>query len=121
MNSTSAAQIIMNPLWPGPELAILLVASSARRRPEPVAVTLRDVPPARGELACQELVELATEYLEDVLPPGLRDEVQTHLAGCDGCTEYVRQIEATVHALQEADLHLAPRPQLARASNQQGR
>jgi anti-sigma factor RsiW len=62
-----------------------------------------------ADLTCQELVELVTDYLDGVLPPDLRHKLQTHLAGCDGCTEYVRQISATVRALEAADLQLTPR------------
>jgi predicted MFS family arabinose efflux permease len=100
-------------------VGLLLVASVARRRPEPIAATTRDIPPAPGELACKELVELVSDYLEGVLPPSVRDEFQTHLAGCDGCTEYVRQIGITLRALQEADFHLAPRPHVTFGSNPQ--
>jgi anti-sigma factor RsiW len=49
-------------------------------------------------LSCQELVELVTDYLEGAL--GARDlsAFERHLAGCDGCTEYVEQLRATVRA-----------------------
>jgi MFS family permease len=85
-------------------IALLLVASTFRRRPRVV--------PERSpeELACQELVELVTDYLDGVLPPDLKDGVRQHLSDCDGCTEYVRQIGLTIEALQQAGLHLAPRP-----------
>jgi hypothetical protein len=83
-------------------VGVLLIASVAWRRPEPAVL------PAPGELACRELVELVTDYLEAVLAPSVRDEFQTHLAGCDGCTEYVRQIEITLRALKDKDLALTP-------------
>jgi anti-sigma factor RsiW len=57
--------------------------------------TIENTPP----LACRELVELVTDYLDDVLPPGWRDGVASHLAECDGCTEYVRQVRTTIAAL----------------------
>jgi anti-sigma factor RsiW len=44
-------------------------------------------------------VELVTDLLDGVLAPGWREGVEAHLADCDGCTEYVRQIRATVEAL----------------------
>lgn len=75
----------------------LLLVSTRRARPAP-AVTAPAVT-APDDLACRELVELVTGYLDDVLPPGWRDGVESHLAGCDGCTEYVRQIHATIEAL----------------------
>ena len=64
--------------------------------------------PQPDEFACKELVELVTGYFDGALPPELKDKFQTHLAGCDGCVEYVRQIGVTIRALKEADLHLAP-------------
>jgi MFS family permease len=89
-------------------VGLLLIASAARRRPETLTVPEG---PAADAFACQELVELVTDYLDGVLPPDRRDEFQTHLAGCDGCVEYLRQIEITVRALHDADLQLGPRPQ----------
>ena len=46
-------------------------------------------------LACAEIVELVTDYLEGALPPDARARVEEHLAGCDGCTEYLAQIVQT--------------------------
>jgi hypothetical protein len=54
---------------------------------------------------------MVTDYLEGALPPHLKTTIQQHLADCDGCTEYVRQIGLTIRALQQADLQLTPRPQ----------
>ncbi len=85
-------------------VAFLLIAPVLRRHPKPVAVST----PQPDEFACKELVELVAGYLDGVLPPELKDKFQTHLAGCDGCVEYVRQIGVTIRALKEADLHLAP-------------
>jgi MFS family permease len=86
-------------------VALLLIASVVRGRPEPV----QELAPGPDELACKELVELVTDYLDGVLPPDLRHKLQTHLAGCEGCTEHLRQIRATVRALEAADLQLTPR------------
>jgi hypothetical protein len=38
-----------------------------------------------------------------VLPADWRAGFEAHLAGCGGCTEYVRQIRLTVKALQASD------------------
>jgi MFS family permease len=72
----------------------LLLVSVRRTRPAPE-------PPeaAPDDLACRELVELVTDHLDGLLPAGWRDGIASHLADCDGCTEYVRQIRATVEAL----------------------
>ena len=41
------------------------------------------------DLACQELVELVTDYLEDALPPEERARFDAHLAECPGCSNYL--------------------------------
>ncbi len=51
------------------------------------------------DIACQELVELLTEYLEDALPPDEVAAIDQHLADCDACLRYLRQMRATVVAL----------------------
>jgi len=47
-------------------------------------------------LSCQELVELVTDYLEGALDERDRQAFEHHLAGCDGCTEYVEQLRVTI-------------------------
>jgi anti-sigma factor RsiW len=47
---------------------------------------------------CQELVELATDYLEGALEDHDRRLVDVHLAACDGCTAYIEQLRATIRA-----------------------
>jgi len=50
----------------------------------------------RGELACQEMVELVSDYLEGALTRSQRRRFEAHLAGCENCTEYLRQMRATI-------------------------
>lgn len=47
-------------------------------------------------LTCKELVELITEYLEGTLPEDDRARVDEHLAGCEGCTNYLEQMRQTI-------------------------
>jgi anti-sigma factor RsiW len=47
-------------------------------------------------LACQEIVELVTDYLEGAMDAPLLASFEAHLAGCPHCTHYVEQIEATI-------------------------
>jgi anti-sigma factor RsiW len=47
-------------------------------------------------LSCQEIVELVTDYVEDAMDAELRASFEAHLAGCEGCTHYLDQIEATI-------------------------
>jgi anti-sigma factor RsiW len=47
-------------------------------------------------LACQELVELVTSYLEGALSRGERAAFEHHIGTCDGCGEYVHQMRQTI-------------------------
>jgi anti-sigma factor RsiW len=65
---------------------------------------------ARRGIACQELVELVTAYLDDALPARDRARFDAHLAGCDDCTTYVAQFVQTLNALgalPDEELHPA--------------
>jgi anti-sigma factor RsiW len=64
-------------------------------------VTPRDV-------ACRELVELVTEFLEGALPPDEVLAVEAHLVGCEGCGRYVGQMRATVRALGSVPVDVLP-------------
>jgi len=48
------------------------------------------------ELACQEVVELISDYLEDALSPSDRRRLEQHLAGCPHCTAYLAQMRETL-------------------------
>ena len=50
-------------------------------------------------LSCQELVELGTDYLEGALDERDLRAFETHLAGCDGCTEYLDQMRTTMRVV----------------------
>ena len=56
-------------------------------------------PPTPRDIACQELVELLTEHLEDALPADEVAAIDHHLAACDACLRYLRQLRATVVAM----------------------
>ena len=47
-------------------------------------------------LACQEIVELVTDYLEGAMDAPLRASFDAHLAGCPHCTRYLEQMAATI-------------------------
>jgi anti-sigma factor RsiW len=53
---------------------------------------------SKGPLACREMVELITDYLEDALPRSQRRRFEAHLAGCEHCTEYLAQMRVTIAA-----------------------
>lgn len=52
----------------------------------------------RRTLACQQVVELVTDYLEGALSRSDRRRLEAHLHGCPHCTEYVRQMRAVIAA-----------------------
>ena len=52
------------------------------------------------DMACIELVELVTDYLEAALPADEVARIREHLATCDGCTAHVEQMRTTVRVLQ---------------------
>jgi len=46
-------------------------------------------------MTCREVVELMTDYMEGALTAAERDRFETHIAGCDGCREYLAQMRTT--------------------------
>ena len=100
-------------------LAVLLVASVRASRgvaPVEVVATAREqainVTERAGELACKQLVELAADYLDDALPPPLKERFEAHLAGCDGCTMYLsetQQVIAQLRRIGESDQRTRPK------------
>jgi anti-sigma factor RsiW len=55
----------------------------------------------RSGLSCRELVELVTEYLEDVMTPADRRRFDEHISRCDDCSVYLDQMRRTISALGE--------------------
>jgi anti-sigma factor RsiW len=51
------------------------------------------------DLACIEVVELVSAYLDGGLDPDTRGRVEAHLAVCPACRVYVEQVRTTVSAL----------------------
>jgi anti-sigma factor RsiW len=52
------------------------------------------------EMACQELVEVVTDYLEGALGADDRRRFEAHLAECPFCTEYVEQMRTVAGTLR---------------------
>jgi anti-sigma factor RsiW len=48
------------------------------------------------DLACREVVELVTDYLEGALDGRDRERFERHLGGCDGCAAYLEQMRVTL-------------------------
>lgn len=51
------------------------------------------------EMACNELVELITDYLDDALPERDVARFEEHLADCPACVEFVEQFRRTIGAV----------------------
>jgi anti-sigma factor RsiW len=47
-------------------------------------------------LSCRELVELVTDYLEGALSDADRARFERHIAGCEHCAAYLRQMRETI-------------------------
>lgn len=58
---------------------------------------------APGEMSCQELVELVTDYLESSLSTSERSRFDTHLDACVGCREYLEQMRITLETSGNLD------------------
>jgi len=60
------------------------------------------------DVACIELVELLTDYLEGVLPPDEVAAVEAHLEKCPPCQVYLAQMRATIDALGSVPVETLP-------------
>jgi anti-sigma factor RsiW len=60
------------------------------------------------ELACRDVVELVTAYLEHALEPADRERFEEHLVFCDGCSTYLDQMRATVATTGRVELEPLP-------------
>ena len=52
-----------------------------------------------GDVACRELVELVTDYLEGRLSAREYQRFEAHLALCEGCRTYLEQMRQTIGVL----------------------
>lgn len=46
-------------------------------------------------LSCEQVVALASDHIDGVLPPRLARAVEKHLASCPDCPRYVDQLRVT--------------------------
>ena len=59
-------------------------------------------------LRCLSGVELLADYLEGVLDPALRADLEGHVAGCPGCQAFLESYRATPRILRDATDELLP-------------
>lgn len=50
-------------------------------------------------LTCSRIVSIASDYLDGVLRPDERAEVDAHLEGCDACSQYLAGLRTTIEIL----------------------
>ena len=88
------------------------------RRPPGKESTVAEPPERRTtpeaddvEIACQEFVELVTDYLEGTLPEEVEHAVAAHLELCEPCRIYLEQIRSTTGAMRTL-----PRPALPQSA-----
>jgi len=62
------------------------------------------------EIACQEFVELVTEYLEGTLPVQIEHAIAAHLELCEPCRIYLEQMRSTSAALRTLPTPMLPDP-----------
>ena len=70
------------------------------------------------DIACRELIEQVTDYLDDVIPAEERAVIDGHLAICIGCDTWFAQMRETrdrVGALRETDIPTRQRDALRAA------
>jgi len=53
-----------------------------------------------ARLSCEDLMQRASEYLDEALPPGEREAFDRHLATCAGCTRHLRELLQTIQRLR---------------------
>jgi predicted anti-sigma-YlaC factor YlaD len=51
---------------------------------------------AAGDLDCNEIVELVTDYLEGAMDAPTAAAFEAHLTICEGCRRYLDQIRRTI-------------------------
>jgi Putative zinc-finger len=97
-------------------LALLLAASARTRRDVPVEVggfvavgdepgseALTGAPAPTHDLTCEQVVRLASDFLDGELPSDWRARITAHLPACEGCTTYLDQIEQTIELVAQLD------------------
>ena len=57
----------------------------------------------RRVIVCRQAVSLMADYLDGRLSSRDRDRLESHLAACPHCSEYLAQIRVTIDALGHAE------------------
>jgi anti-sigma factor RsiW len=60
------------------------------------------------DVVCASGVGQLMDYLEDALPPGIRADLEAHVAGCPRCVAFVASYRETPRILREASAVTLP-------------
>ena len=72
------------------------------------------------DVACIELVELLTDYLEGALPADEVAAVEAHLETCPASATYLAQLRTTIRALGTVPVETSPTRPTTRCSRRSG-
>ena len=64
-------------------------------------------------LRCRQVVELLNDYLDGSLAGAEREEVERHLATCNGCIAFLQQLRATTQLAATLTEDEVPAPVMA--------
>ena len=61
-------------------------------------------------LACDDVMQRVTEYLDEALPPGATKAFEQHLAECAACAGHLQEIRQTIRGLGALPREPMPAP-----------
>ena len=61
----------------------------------------------RDQFDCEEVRSYSSDYLDDDLPPSIRERFHRHVEGCKRCNPFVATLRATVLTLRDLPRHRA--------------
>jgi len=59
-------------------------------------------------MKCQEILKVLNEYVDGQLDPGVCEELQKHLQGCDPCRIVVDNIRKTISLYKDDEVYELP-------------
>jgi len=59
-------------------------------------------------MKCQELLKMLNEYVEGDIDPGVCQELEKHLAGCDPCKVVIDNIRKTISLYKNDQVYELP-------------
>ena len=59
-------------------------------------------------MKCQELLSMLNDYVDGTIDPGLCDEFEKHMAGCNPCQVVVDNIRKTITLYREGQKYALP-------------